>query len=311
MLEFLQGAVGRAAQHHRLGRHRRRQDDAAEHPLQLHLRRRAHRHDRGRRRADAAAAPRRPAGDAAAEHRRQGRGQAAAAGDQRPAYAARSHHRRRGPRRRSARHAAGHEHRPRRQLDDHPRQQPARRAVPPRHDGRDGQPEHPGHGRAPADRLGRQPDRPGHPPVRRHAQGHRRSPRSPAWSRTSSPCRTSSCSSRPASTETARSSARSAPPASGRSAPSGWRPPGFPLPMDMFEHVQQVGRRRRRARGGCDDSALSRSRSCFGVVLGAYWLFVAPARAARRHARCRRRLKPRARAMRRPPADGCSKTSRR
>ena len=60
--------------------------------------------------------------------------------DQRPAHAARPHHRRRGPRRRSARHAAGHEHRPRRQLDDHPRQQPARRALPPRHDGRDGQP---------------------------------------------------------------------------------------------------------------------------------------------------------------------------
>ena len=40
-------------------------------------RQRAHRHDRGRGRADAAAAPRRPARDAAAEHRRQGRGPAA------------------------------------------------------------------------------------------------------------------------------------------------------------------------------------------------------------------------------------------
>ena len=55
----------------------------------------------------------------------EGKGQvrAAAAGDQRPAHAARPHRRRRGPRRRSARHAAGHEHRPRRQLDHHPRQQ--------------------------------------------------------------------------------------------------------------------------------------------------------------------------------------------
>ena len=45
--------------------------------------------------------------------------------DQCPAHAARSHRRRRGPWRGSARHAAGDEHRPRRQLDDHPRQQPA------------------------------------------------------------------------------------------------------------------------------------------------------------------------------------------
>ncbi len=47
-----------------------------------------------------------------------------------PAHAPRPHHRRRVPRRRSARHAAGNEHRPRR-LDVHrPRQQPARHARP-------------------------------------------------------------------------------------------------------------------------------------------------------------------------------------
>ena len=109
---------------------------------------RAHRHHRGRGRTDAAAAARGAARDAAGQHRRQGRGHAAAAGDQRPAHAPRSHRRRRGPRRGSARHAAGHEHRPRRQLDDDSRQQPARRAVPPRHDGGDGQPEHPREGRS-------------------------------------------------------------------------------------------------------------------------------------------------------------------
>ena len=65
---------------------------------------------------------------------------------QRPAYAAGPHHRRRGPQRGSARHAPGHEHRPRRQLDDDPREHAARRAVSPRHDGRDGEPEHSGEG---------------------------------------------------------------------------------------------------------------------------------------------------------------------
>ena len=51
-------------------------------------------------------------------------------GAQRPAYAARADHHRRVPRRRNARHAAGHEHRPRR-LDDHAaRQHAARRPWP-------------------------------------------------------------------------------------------------------------------------------------------------------------------------------------
>ena len=86
------------AQHHRVGRHRRRQDDAAQRALGLHLEPRARRDDRGRRRVDAAAAARRPARDAAAEHRRQGRRPAARPRGQRPAYAPRPHHRRRGPR---------------------------------------------------------------------------------------------------------------------------------------------------------------------------------------------------------------------
>ena len=45
---------------------------------------------------------------------------------QRAAHAPRPDHRRRVPRRRGARHAPGHEHRPRRLADDRPRQQPAR-----------------------------------------------------------------------------------------------------------------------------------------------------------------------------------------
>ena len=48
---------------------------------------------------------------------------------QQPPYAARPHRRRRGPRRRSARHVAGHEHRPRRLADHHPRQHAARRGF--------------------------------------------------------------------------------------------------------------------------------------------------------------------------------------
>ena len=76
--------------------------------------------------------------NAAAERRRQGRGPAAAADGQRPAYAPRSHRRRRGPRRGSARHAAGDEHRPRRIADHGARQHAARRADPYRNDDRDG-----------------------------------------------------------------------------------------------------------------------------------------------------------------------------
>ena len=51
-------------------------------------------------------------------------------GAQRPAYAARTDHHRRVPRCRNARHAAGHEHRPRRLADHAARQHAARRPSP-------------------------------------------------------------------------------------------------------------------------------------------------------------------------------------
>ena len=92
--------------------------------------RRAHRHHRGRGRVAAATGPRGPPGNAAAEHRRQGRRHHARPGAKRPAYAARTHHHRRVPRRRSAGHAPGHEHRPRRLDDDAARQHAARRPGP-------------------------------------------------------------------------------------------------------------------------------------------------------------------------------------
>ncbi len=83
-----------------------------------------------------------------------GRGHAAGPGAERAPHAARPHHRRRGARRRSAGHAAGHEHRSRR-IDHHdPCQLAARRPEPAR--------DHDPHGRHPAaqprharaDRLG-------------------------------------------------------------------------------------------------------------------------------------------------------------
>ena len=78
MLDFLKAAVGRTPERPDLGRHRRRQDHAAQRAVRLHLRPRAHHHHRGRRRADAAPAPRRAARNAAAQHRGQGRGSPAA-----------------------------------------------------------------------------------------------------------------------------------------------------------------------------------------------------------------------------------------
>ena len=58
MMEFLKSAVEEARQHRHLRRHRLRQDDAAQRPVQLHPGRRAHRHHRGRRRAAAPPAAR-------------------------------------------------------------------------------------------------------------------------------------------------------------------------------------------------------------------------------------------------------------
>ena len=62
-----------------------------------------------------------------AQHRGPGRRSRSATWSQRAAHAPRPDRRRRVPWRRGRRHAAGHEHRPRRLADDHPRQQPARR----------------------------------------------------------------------------------------------------------------------------------------------------------------------------------------
>src|SRR4030095_1736398 len=69
-------------------------------------------------------------------------------------------------------HAAGDEHGSRWQLDDDSRQQPARRAVSPRHDDRDGELEHSGQGRPAAGRLCGQPRDSSHPSDRRHAARH-------------------------------------------------------------------------------------------------------------------------------------------
>ena len=144
-----------AAEHADQRRHRRRQDDAAQRAVGLHPGARAHRHDRRRRRTAAAPGARGAARNAPAEHRRQGRHPAAPAGHQRAAYAPRPHHPRRGPRRRSARHAAGDEHRPRRIADHRPRQHAARRADAYRNDDRDGRDEPAGARDAPADRRRR------------------------------------------------------------------------------------------------------------------------------------------------------------
>src|SRR5882724_6349697 len=82
MLELLKG----------LGRHRRRQDDAAQHSVVVHSGHRAHRHHRRLGRAPAQAAALRPAGDPAGQHRGLGRGLPAPAADQCAAYAPGPHH---------------------------------------------------------------------------------------------------------------------------------------------------------------------------------------------------------------------------
>ncbi len=123
-----EGLRARAPQHRDLGRHRRRQDHSAQRALQLHSGKRAHRHHRRRGRTAPAPDARGAHGNASRQHRRQRRDQDPRSGDQRPPYASRPHHRRRGPQRRSAGHAAGHEHGPRRLAHHHPLQYAARRA---------------------------------------------------------------------------------------------------------------------------------------------------------------------------------------
>ena len=129
MMEVLSAAVQGAHQHPDLRRHRRRQNHVPEHSVAVHSQQRAAGDHRRRGRTAAGAGEHRAPGNAAAEYRRPGRDPPAATADQQPAYAPRPHHHRRGARRRSLRHAAGHEHRPRR-LDDHDsRQHAARRAL--------------------------------------------------------------------------------------------------------------------------------------------------------------------------------------
>ena len=150
MAELLAAAVQGARHDDHLGRHRLRQDHHAQRAVGLHLRQGAPGHDRGRGRAATAAAARRPHGDAAAQHRRQGRNPPARAGQERAAHAARPHHPRRVPRRGGLRHAAGDEHRPRRLDGDGPRQHPARRHLAPRADDRHGRPADDGRARSAA-----------------------------------------------------------------------------------------------------------------------------------------------------------------
>ena len=154
MLELLQGLREGAAQHPDLRRHRRRQNDAAQRALQLHLRKTSASSPSKTPPNCAAPDARGAHGNAPGQHRRQRRHQHPRSGDQRPSYAPRPHHRRRGPQRRSAGHAAGHEHRPRRLAHHHPRQHAARRRRPPRSHGRHGQRQH---GRALHPPAGRAP----------------------------------------------------------------------------------------------------------------------------------------------------------
>ena len=122
-----------------------------------------------------------------------GRGPPARTAGQQPAYAARPHRRRRSPRRRSAGHVAGHEHRPRRLADHGPRQHPARRDFAPGSHGVAGQRQYAAGVHPPADRERRAPSGAGLAHERRLAPrdvdhgGHRHG------RRMSSRCRICSC----------------------------------------------------------------------------------------------------------------------
>ena len=118
------GLRGRSPQHHRLRRHRHRQDDHAQRAVVVHPVRRAHRHGGGRQGAPAPPGPRAVARGPAAEHRGSGRDHHPRPGQELPAHAARPHRGRRVPFRRGPGHAPGHEHRPRRLADHRPLQQP-------------------------------------------------------------------------------------------------------------------------------------------------------------------------------------------
>ena len=91
-------AVARAPEHPRQRRHRLGQDDDAQRAVVVRAGRRAHRDDRGHRRAAPAPAPRRAPRGAAAERRGPRRGDDPPPGAQRAAHAPRPDRRRRGPR---------------------------------------------------------------------------------------------------------------------------------------------------------------------------------------------------------------------
>ena len=152
MMELLEARRQGQAEHHHRGRNRRRKNHAAQRAVGVHQRQRTHRHHRRRGRIAVEAAARGAPRNAAAQYRRPRRGPAARTAGQQLAYAARPHRGGRSPRRGSAGHAAGHEHRSRRLADHGPRQQPARRRFAPGSDGVAGQLEHAADLHPPADR---------------------------------------------------------------------------------------------------------------------------------------------------------------
>ena len=157
MLDFLKACVACAAQRHHLGRHRRRQDDAAEHPLELHLA------------TTSASITIEDAAELMLRQRHVVRletrpanieGKGAIKQRQLVINALRMRPDRivvgevRGEEAVDMLQAmnTGHDG----SLTTDPREQPARRAVPSRHDGRDGGPEPAGQGDPAADRVGDQ-----------------------------------------------------------------------------------------------------------------------------------------------------------
>ena len=101
-----------------------------------------------------------------------GRGEAERTGHQRASYAPRPDRAGRGPWRRVPGHVAGHEHRPRRLTDHHPRQYAARCHGPHGDHGHDGQREPAGKGDSGADRVRRPSDRADSPHERWFAPGY-------------------------------------------------------------------------------------------------------------------------------------------
>jgi hypothetical protein len=118
-----------------LRRHGLGQDHDAQRPVGVHRRRRADRHDRGRRRAPPAPTARDPPGGAPAEPRGAGRGDDPPARPQRAAHAPGPDRGRRGTRRRGARHADRPLHGSRR-LAQHRTRGLARGGAAPRRDAR-------------------------------------------------------------------------------------------------------------------------------------------------------------------------------